>query len=140
MTPCDDNVIVTLVEPRSHCHHRVSQSVECKFRQPAYLATSFDIDIANRFIRRSGLASHVRWVINIDPDRKCKHVNLVTKTVAGLQDEQEYLFVPYSAFKVVGVQRCNGTEEDPHVIELDAAVDNADADDAPFDLPLAPWS
>lgn len=65
-----------------------------KFRQPAYLATSFDVEVANYFIRRSGMPSKVRWTIRIDPDRKCLHVNLITKTVPGLPDEKEYLFAP----------------------------------------------
>ena len=68
---------------------------------------------------------------------KCRHVNLVTKRVPGLPDEQEYLFAPYSAFTALGATWNAGTAAEPHVIELEAAVDNQAE---PEDLPLAPWS
>jgi hypothetical protein len=106
-----------------------------KFRQPAYLATSFSVSVANVFISRSGMPSKVRWTIRIDPDHKCKHVNLVDKS--NIQGEQEYLFVPYSAFTVLSVAWKAGTTAEPHEIELLAAVDNRQE---PEDLPLAPWS
>ena len=88
-------------------------------------------------MRRSPLASKVRWLVRIDPVRKCFHVNLVTKRVPGLGDELEYLFAPYSAFTVVATTWSAGTVAQPHVIELLAAVDNKAE---PEDLPLAPWS
>ena len=75
--------------------------------------------------------------MRIDPVRKCVHVNLVTKRVPGLPDEQEYLFAPYSAFTVLSARWNAGTVAAPHEIELLAAVDNREA---PEDLPLAPWS
>jgi ankyrin repeat protein len=106
-----------------------------KFRQPAYLATSFSVSVANVFISRSGMPSKVRWTIRIDPDHKCKHVNLVDKS--NIQGEQEYLFVPYSAFTVLSVAWKAGTTAELHEIELLAAVDNRQE---PEDLPLAPWS
>jgi hypothetical protein len=43
----------------------------------------------------------VHWVIHFDARGehnlryRCKNVNLVEKTVKGVEDEQEYLFVPY---------------------------------------------
>ena len=51
-----------------------------EFRQPAYLATSFSKKTADGFMRRSKLKSKVRWLIRIDPQRKCVHVNLVKKS------------------------------------------------------------
>ena len=81
--------------------------VGMKFRQPAYLATSFDVRVANDFIARSTMPSRVRWSIRIDPERKCKHVNLVLKS--NVPGEQEYLFVPYSAFTVLSAVRQSGT-------------------------------
>ena len=109
-----------------------------EFRQPAYLATSFSQATADLFIARSLMESQkVRWVVRIDPERKCVHVNLVTKRVPGLPDEQEYLFVPYSAFTVTRVVWNAGTVAAPHVIEILAAADNREAAE---DLPLAPWS
>ena len=40
-----------------------------------------------------------RWYNQI-PEGGCPHANLVTKRAAGLDDEWEYLFAPYSAFTV----------------------------------------
>ena len=111
-----------------------------EFRQPAYLATSFSKETADAFIERaaeSGAESCVRWIVKIDPERKCAHVNLVNKRVPGLPDEQEYLFAPYSAFKVTSATWNAGTVSNPHVVELLAAPDNKEE---PEDLPLAPWS
>ena len=108
-----------------------------EFRQPAYLATSFSQATADGFIARSSDPQKVRWIVRIDPERKCAHVNLVTKRVPGLPDEQEYLFVPYSAFTVARVAWNAGTVAAPHVIEIVAAADNREAAE---DLPLAPWS
>ena len=59
------------------------------------------------------------------------------RRVAGLGSEQEYLFAPYSVFTVLSATWNAGTTADPHVIELEAAVDNQAE---PEDLPLAPWS
>ena len=108
-----------------------------EFRQPAFLATSFLESTADAFMRRSSLPVKVKWTIRIDPARKCRHVNLVTRRVPGLPDEQEYLFAPYSAFTVRSARWAAGTDDDPHVIELDAAPDNVGPSE---DLPLAPWS
>ena len=107
------------------------------FRIPNYFATSFSADTADAFLRRSPMPSKVRWVVRVDPVQHCVHVNLVTKRVPGLPDEQEYLFAPYSAFTVRSVQWKAGSDADPHVVELEAAVDNKAE---PEDLPLAPWS
>lgn len=105
------------------------------FRQPAFLATSFSRAVAHRFIAMRGGDDCVLWTIRIDSARKCKHVNLVTKT--NVEGEQEYLFAPYSAFSVLNVSWNAGTVAEPHQIELLAAIDNKDE---PEDLPLAPWS
>jgi len=108
-----------------------------KFRQPAFLATSFLESVADDFISRSRNPVKVKWLVHIHPTCKCVHVNLVTRRVPGLSDEKEYLFVPYSVFTVRSAQWNAGTETDPHVIELNAAPDNKQC---PLDLPLAPWS
>ena len=63
-----------------------------EFRQPAYFATSFSRAVADDFIARSSMASKVCWVVHIDPDLKCAHVNLVRKT--NVPGEEEYLFAP----------------------------------------------
>ena len=108
-----------------------------EFRQPAFLATSFLESKADFFIRRSGMASKIKWLVHIDQERKCRHVNLVTKRVPGLPDEREYLFAPYSAFTVISAKWGAGTNADPHIVELAAAPDNKAASET---LPLAPWS
>eukprot|EP01045_Picozoa_sp_COSAG04_P016512 COSAG04_NODE_1384_length_6988_cov_5.001161_1_plen_1277_part_00 len=108
-----------------------------RFRQPAYLATSFSRDKADLFIGRSDMPKKVLWIVRIHPRDRCRHVNLVTKRVPGLENEQEYLFAPYSVFKVARVKWGAGTNADPYEIELHAAVDNMEE---PLDLPLAPWS
>jgi hypothetical protein len=110
---------------------------ERMFRQPAFLATSFKESTAQTFMERSKMQAKVKWLIHIDPDRKCRHVNLVTTRAEGVPDEQEYLFTPYSVFTVRGARWASGTNDDPHVIKLDAAPDNQGP---PEDLPLAPWS
>ena len=106
-----------------------------KFRQPAFLATSFSLDIASGFIERSAEFSKVLWSVHIDPAEKCHHVNLVRNSVA--DHEQEYLFAPYSTFSVIRSTWTSGTVSDPHRIVLLAAVDNKNE---PEDLPLAPWT
>ena len=65
----------------------------------------------------------------------CKHVNLVTHT--NVVGELEFLFAAYSAFTVVSVEwAARPDDETPHVVVLQAAIDNRrEAEDAP----LAPW-
>ena len=87
--------------------------------------------------RWGGDGNCVLWRVHIDPERGCRHVNVVARVVPGLAVEQEYLFAPYSAFTVLSASWKAGTSDDPHVIDMLAAVDNKEA---PEDLPLAPWS
>ena len=75
------------------------------------------------------------WRVHIDPVKKCHHVSLINKT--NVPGEEEYLFVAYSAFKVLSADWRAGTTADPHVVELLAAADNMAA---PEGLCLAPWS
>jgi hypothetical protein len=94
-----------------------------KYRVPMYLATSFSEDKAYEFwcvlppalcavsalppfshaVRYRQFAAGqvpVHWVIHFDPRGehslryRCKNVNLVEKTVKGVEDELEFLFVP----------------------------------------------
>ena len=92
---------------------------------------------AEGFIARSQMPSKVMWLVRIDPELRCRHVNLVTRRVPDLPDEQEYLFAPYSVFTVISATWSAGTAADPHVIELAAAPDNKGPSEK---LPLAPWS
>ena len=93
--------------------------------------------MADDFIAGSTMPTKARWLVRIDRDDKCLHVNLITKRAQGLQNEQEYLFAPYSVFTVLSASWNAGTTADPHVIELLAAVDNKAESQT---LPLAPWS
>ena len=63
-----------------------------------------------------------------------KQVNLVQRTnVAG---EEEFLFAAYSTFEVLEASWNAGTDDEPHVVRLRAAIDNRKE---PEELPLAPW-
>jgi hypothetical protein len=75
-----------------------------EFRQPAYLATSFSLDVANQFLRRSTMASKARYLVRIDPEEKCVHVNLVKKT--NVPGEEEYLFAPCESATTLGTTNC----------------------------------
>ena len=103
------------------------------------LATSFNESKADDFIGWAATPATVKWIISVDPRGetdpkfKCKHVNLVKHT--HVANELEYLFSPYSVFLVTRVQWAR-TPDDPHTIELLAAIDNRRESQ---DLPLAPW-
>ncbi len=79
----------------------------------------------------------IRWFFMLDPDLPCPcdHVNFVAKSLC--DDEDEFLFSPYSVFQVVRcVWQANATCMNPHEIHLRVMADNAQERD---DLPLAPW-
>jgi len=69
-----------------------------------------------------------------DAEFRCMQVNLVTGGVVG--GEAEFLFAPYSVFTVRCVQWRAGTHREPHIVDVDAAIDNTLESE---DLPLAPW-
>jgi hypothetical protein len=60
-------------------------------------------------------------------------MSFVSKSL--IEGENEYLFVPYSVFKLVSV-KWSGELKTPHDFTIRAAVDNQDEDE---DLPLSPW-
>lgn len=73
-----------------------------KYRVAGFLATSLKKDTAREFMQRENQFHGepcVLWIINID--RNCLHVSYVEKT--HVNTEEEYLFAPYSPFKVVNV-------------------------------------
>jgi len=127
-----------------HKHHHFF-TVGKKYRVPMYLATSFSEDKAYEFWYRQFAAGQVpvHWVIHFDVRGehslryRCKNVNLVEKTVKGVEDELEFLFVPYSVFTVMSIDiPAKITGDNPITIHLEAAIDNANEDE---ELPLAPW-
>jgi len=125
--------------------HHAFFAVGCKYRVPMYLATSFSEDKAYEFWYRAFATGQVpvHWVVHFDARGehnlryRCKNVNLVEKTVKGVEDEQEFLFVPYSVFTVMSITvPAKITGSNPVVVHIEAAIDNADEDE---ELPLAPW-
>ena len=75
--------------------HRPFFSIGKKFRQPAYLPTSFDRYVVDPFMRRAAATNPnvILWRIHIDKDQLCLHANLVKRSNVG-QHELEYLFPP----------------------------------------------
>lgn len=111
---------------------------EKQYRCPMYLATSKNKIVSQKtFCRRAtemGLPP-VLYVIHLHPDWGCLHVNYVDRT--NIPGEDEFLFVPYSVFKVRSTEwKTNPTWLDPHIIHLDADPDNKLC---PEDLPLCFW-
>lgn len=70
-----------------------------QFRQPAYLATSFSRTVADGFPGCSAQPTKVLWLVCIDPQRKCVHVNLAGAVVVmGLAAESG---LPCMVFAIV---------------------------------------
>ena len=116
------------------------------YRVPGFLATSLDQRVADRFLRRAveGQGDDgVKWIIHldprgaVDPEYRCKHVNYVESTL--IKGEDEFLFAPYSVFTVISTawSDCPHNPKRPHVVHLEAALDNWDH---PGDCETAPWS
>eukprot|EP00931_Biecheleriopsis_adriatica_P021005 TRINITY_DN13874_c0_g1_i1.p1 TRINITY_DN13874_c0_g1~~TRINITY_DN13874_c0_g1_i1.p1 ORF type:complete len:483 (-),score=66.52 TRINITY_DN13874_c0_g1_i1:49-1497(-) len=111
-----------------------------QYRVAQPLATSFNEQVSRRFINRVVLTSpvnaYVQWKVHLDAVNGCDHANLLTVTHA--PGELEYLFSPFSAFRVLNVV-WSATPSDkatPHMIEIEALSNNLAA---PANLPLAPW-
>eukprot|EP00292_Cryptomonas_paramecium_P026148 CAMPEP_0113700918 /NCGR_PEP_ID=MMETSP0038_2-20120614/24257_1 /TAXON_ID=2898 /ORGANISM="Cryptomonas paramecium" /LENGTH=75 /DNA_ID=CAMNT_0000624695 /DNA_START=1 /DNA_END=225 /DNA_ORIENTATION=- /assembly_acc=CAM_ASM_000170 len=74
----------------------------------------------------------VLWQIKVDQD--CVQVNYVRHS--NVSEEEEFLFVPFSAFSVEAVEWSPDPRLQPHLVHLMAAQDNRAE---PEDLPLAQW-
>ena len=111
-----------------------------KYRVPGFLATSTDKAVAVGFAVKSN-KDHPRaiWRVKFDergkhdPDYRVQHMSFVSKTL--VEGEDEYLFAPYSVFKLVSV-KWGKTMKESHHFTIQAALDNQDEDE---DLPLTPW-
>merc|ERR1711939_447912 len=68
-----------------------------------------------------------------DPMYRCRHAFVLEMT--HIPGEEEYLFVPYSAFTVVATEWSDNFTQ-PHIIRLQASMDNLTED---VNVPLAPW-
>ena len=106
-----------------------------RFRQPSFFATSFSEAVADNFRRTTTLTTKIRWIVRLDAEQNCRSAARLREYVRGVPDEQEYLFMPFSAFTVLRAAWRSGTLDDPHEIELQAAI-NSKVE--PEDLPLAP--
>ena len=110
------------------------------YRCPGFLATSFEKEVATRFLTMKaadGTATAL-WIVLLDArgtqaaEYRCMHASYVLKSHLGA--EKEFLFSPYSVFQVVATQWSSTNTS--HTIVLRAAIDNRIH---PEDLPLAPW-
>jgi len=84
----------------------------------------------------------VLWVIEIDPNAKCWHVNYLSRSLMcdgqGKPREDEFLFAQFSFFQVKQVDwQADATLDQPHVIRLKAYPDNRKAH---LGVPIAPWN
>eukprot|EP00039_Didymoeca_costata_P010264 m.137818 g.137818 ORF g.137818 m.137818 type:complete len:488 (-) comp14761_c1_seq2:24-1487(-) len=114
------------------------------FRAPMFLATSFSEKVAEKFYEGHCNGTNklaVKFIVHVDPagefdnTKRCQNANLLTNSK--FQGEKEYLFVPYSVFTVRLVKLSpNNSDQHPHIIHLEAAVDNSRESHT---LSLAPW-
>lgn len=118
-------------------------------RMPNYFATSVDDDVAADFMRRAAYAGRrpVQFEIEFDavvPHGRrfrggCLHVNRIRHAAPSVEtaQEEEYLFVPYSTFKVISTTwQSNATYRNPRIIHLQACTDNQLECTV---CPVAPW-
>lgn len=107
------------------------------YRVPMYLATSLQKRVAQGFLNiLPSKSCPTLWYIHF-PEEKCVHVNFIPQGVGCYADEEEFLFVPYSTFKVKKVDmKKKPTSRHPNEIHIMACSDN---NNEPEDLPLAPW-
>jgi len=102
-----------------------------------YLATSLKKEVAQGFLSLLRPSQRpILWTINFT-GKKCVHVNYISPEISLFADEKEFLFVPYSTFRVRDVfWKTNPTWKEPHEVHLEACFDNKEE---PEELPLAPW-
>jgi hypothetical protein len=104
--------------------HRDFFRVGMKYRAPAFMSTSIDEKVAERFLyEASQHGACVKWKILLHPEGatnikfRCKHVNYLEKS--HFDTEAEFLFAPYSAFEVVKIElSVNPNYMSPHLITL----------------------
>merc|ERR1712032_1249416 len=104
-----------------------------KYRVPGFLATSTDKSVAVGFAHKAN-KDHARamWRVTFDKRGKndakyrVQHMSFVSKTL--IAGESEYLFAPYSVFKLVST-KWSGRLKEPHHFTINAALDNQDEDE-----------
>ena len=125
---------------RNHCRPFFDSMLGRKYRVSGFLATSSNRRVAAKFAFKAD-RDHPRALWSIRFDRRGKrehkyrvqHMSLVTKTL--VKGEREYLFAPYSVFKLASVKWSTDLST-PHQLTIEAANDNRAEDE---DLPLTPW-
>jgi len=110
-----------------------------KYRCPMFLATSKNkITSMKVFCKRAQVERKeppILYVFHLDPQFGCVNVNYVDRT--NVENEDEFLFVPYSVFTVKSIDwKPNPVWTDPHEVHLIAAIDNSLE---PQNLPLILW-
>jgi len=109
-----------------------------QFRTNMFLATSFDRDVAERFMTmqysENPQDGRALWEFQFE-EKNCCHVNFIGDGSA-VQDEKEFLLTPYTALKVKSFEPSPDLEVQPHRIVVSVAPDNKVPRE---DLPLAPW-
>lgn len=114
--------------------------VDVEYRVPMLLATSEERTISTGLLAlfQKNTATHwpVLFVFHIDGSLKCTQANLL-EDYTTVKTEREWLFVPYSTFKVrTEAVISNPTVDNPVVIHIDVHPDNKAADEQ---LPLFWW-
>lgn len=111
-----------------------------KYRVPGFLATSNDKMVAFEFAFKADKTKPcVMWCIKFDPKGKhnhkfrVKHMTFVSKSL--IPGEGEYLFAPYSVFKLLSI-KWSAELSEPHEITIRPALDNKIEEEH---LPLTPW-
>jgi len=108
------------------------------YRVPMFLATSFRFQTAISFMQRSpdGMVP-VHFKCYLDPDLKCDHA-LYIENFTLVAGEEEFLYAPYSSFKVRNVIIPDGqiAWNNAIVIELEVQPNNKTISE---DVALATW-
>ena len=114
--------------------------VAVDYRVPMLLATSEQSTISTGLLSSFPKDTTTHWpvlfVFHIDQELKCTQANLL-EAFTTVKAEREWLFVPYSTFKVrTEAVISNPTLNNPVLIEIDVFPDNKAADEQ---LPLFWW-
>lgn len=111
-----------------------------KYRVPGFLAASSQKKLASDFVFRADKTKpRALWCIRLDPrgetdaEFRVQHMTFVTNTL--VKGEDEFLFAPYSTFKLLSASWSDDIKK-PHNLTVEAAIDNKLERE---DLPLAPW-
>ena len=125
---------------RRQCRPFFECMIGQKYRVPGFLATTIKRTIASSFAFKADKAHPCAlWRIVFDPrgeheyEYRVQHMTFVANTL--IAGENEYLFAPYSVFKLISAKWSVQLGK-PHEFVIQAAVNNKEEDE---DLPLTPW-